>query len=47
MGEIRCELSWSPSRAKTFESCRRQYFYQYYGSWRGWEAKASEAARQL
>jgi len=40
MGEIRCELSWSPSRAKTFESCRRQYYYQYYGSWRGWERNA-------
>jgi hypothetical protein len=47
MGEIRCELSWSPSRAKTFESCRRQYYYQYYGSWRGWEVKADETARRL
>lgn len=47
MGEIRCELSWSPSRAKTFESCRRQYYYQYYGSWRGWEAQADPLPRLL
>lgn len=39
------ELSWSASRGRNFEECRRRYFWDYYGSWRGWEARASEARR--
>lgn len=30
------EFSWSFSRAKTFETCQKKYWYTYYGSWEGW-----------
>ena len=30
------EFSWSLSRHGTFETCRRQYYWNYYGSWQGW-----------
>lgn len=43
--EIRCELTWSASRAKLFDTCRRQYYFQYYASFRGWDPKAPRAAR--
>ncbi len=39
------ELSWSASRQRTFEECRRRYFWDYYGSWRGWERNASASRR--
>lgn len=46
MAEIRHELSWSTSRRRTFEECRRAYFWQYYGAWRGWEKEATPPARR-
>ncbi len=30
------EFSWSLSRHGLFETCRRKYYWQYYGSWQGW-----------
>lgn len=47
MADLRNEFSWSRSRDATFQECRRRYFYQYYGSWGGWEATASEEVRRL
>lgn len=39
------EWSWSFSRQQTFASCRRRYYYNYYGSHNGWEFNApAEAA---
>lgn len=35
-GDIRCELSWSASRAREFERCRRETWYARYGSWGWW-----------
>lgn len=35
--EIRCELSWSASRAREFERCRREYWYSRYASWAWWK----------
>jgi hypothetical protein len=35
--ELKSEFSWSHSRAKLFRNCKRQYYYQYYGSWGGWD----------
>ncbi|HND00388.1 MAG TPA: PD-(D/E)XK nuclease family protein, partial [Myxococcota bacterium] len=45
MAVLKNELVWSHSRAKTFQWCRRAYWYTYYGSWGGWEADAPEATR--
>lgn len=36
------EWSWSFSRSQVFESCKRRYYYQYYGSHNGWENSASQ-----
>ncbi len=47
MTALRNEFSWSHSRDETFRACPRQYYYQYYGSWGGWEAKADAKARIL
>jgi len=41
------EFSWSKSRHEKFEDCPRAYYYQYYGSWGGWEAAAGSASREL
>jgi len=47
LAELRNEFAWSKSRDEAFRTCPRQYYYQYYGSWRGWEATAPERTRQL
>jgi hypothetical protein len=47
MADLANEFSWSRSRDGTFQECRRKYFYQYYGSWGGWEANAATEVRRL
>jgi len=47
LAELKNEFAWSKSRDAAFRRCPRQYYYQYYGSWGGWEATAPERARQL
>ncbi len=41
------QFSWSYSRHKNFLTCKRKYFYTYYGSWNGWDKKAPESTRKL
>ncbi|MEC7232177.1 MAG: hypothetical protein VXW31_04490, partial [Planctomycetota bacterium] len=40
------ELSWSTSRARTFATCRRRYYHDYYLSWLGWGRNADPERRQ-
>ncbi|MFC2031189.1 PD-(D/E)XK nuclease family protein, partial [Chloroflexota bacterium] len=40
-------FSWSQSRDARFRFCRRQYYYQHYGSWGGWDRKASAVTKEL
>jgi len=47
MPPLQNEFSWSISRARLFEACKRRYFYCYYGSWMGWDFQARPAARLL
>jgi hypothetical protein len=47
MAELTNEFSWSKSRHEKFRECLRAYYYQYYGSWGGWEAAAGTATREL
>jgi PD-(D/E)XK nuclease superfamily protein len=47
VAELTNDFSWSRSRDNTFQDCRRKYFYQYYGSWGGWEAAAPPELRRL
>jgi hypothetical protein len=37
MSDFRNEFSWSVSRDALFRECSRKYYYNYYGSWGGWD----------
>lgn len=41
------DLTWSVSRAQAFQNCQRAYYYNYYGSWGGWDSAAPDRIRQL
>ena len=45
MTEFKNEFRWSVSKQQTFDTCKRQYYYRYYGMWNGWRRDASEEAR--
>lgn len=47
MADIRNEFSWSKSRDEIFQTCPRQYYYNYYAYWGGWEKSAPELTRQI
>lgn len=46
MAELKRELTWSFSRDRMFNDCRRAYYYQYYASWGGWDRNADEFSRK-
>ena len=41
------EFSWSKSREGTFNECKRRFWFQYYGSWGGWEPEADARSRDV
>lgn len=45
MADIVHELSWSTSRAGTFDTCARRYYHEYYLSWQGWSPSAPRPRR--
>lgn len=45
--DFKNEFSWSKSRDEVFNECRRQYYFQYYGFWGGWEENGPERIRQI
>ncbi len=47
MTEIQNEFSWSKSRHEIFQTCPRQYYFNYYAYWGGWEKSAPERNRQI
>ena len=47
MNEIRNEFSWSKSRDETFQTCPRQYYFNYYAYWGGWEKGSPRRTRQI
>lgn len=47
MAELKNQFSWSKSRDATFGACLRRYYFQYYGTWGGWDATAPERTRHL
>lgn len=47
MTDFKNTFSWSKSRDETFKSCRRKYYYHYYGSWGGWDFNADRNTRQI
>ena len=46
MGILKNEFTWSASRARTFDYCPRQYWWNYYGSWGGWDRDCTREARE-
>ena len=46
MKELKSELTWSFSRSRLFEECRRAYYYHYYASWGGWSENSDEFVRK-
>jgi CRISPR/Cas system-associated exonuclease Cas4 (RecB family) len=44
--DLKNEFSWSTSRDRLFKSCKRAYYYHYYGSWGGWERNAPPEVRE-
>lgn len=47
MGDLVNEFSWSKSRDGMFRSCPRQYWFNYYGSWGGWEHGCHPRTRKI
>ncbi len=48
MRDFKNEFSWSASRDSLFDECKRKYYYNYYGSWGGWDRfKADNVTRTL
>jgi CRISPR/Cas system-associated exonuclease Cas4 (RecB family) len=47
MSPFKNEFSWSISRDRIFQTCPRQYYYNYYGYWGGWDTGAPERTRQI
>ncbi|MEA2012480.1 MAG: PD-(D/E)XK nuclease family protein [Verrucomicrobiota bacterium] len=40
MGKLENVFSWSVSRDRLFRRCLKAYYYNYYGSWDGWDKSA-------
>jgi CRISPR/Cas system-associated exonuclease Cas4 (RecB family) len=47
MSTFKNEFSWSISRDRLFQTCPRQYYFNYYGYWGGWDLNAPERTRQI
>jgi CRISPR/Cas system-associated exonuclease Cas4 (RecB family) len=47
MSTFKNKFSWSISRDRIFQICPRQYYFNYYGYWGGWENAAPERTRQI
>ena len=41
------EFSWSSSRARSFSTCKRKYYFQYYGHWGGWLSKSDDLTKKI
>jgi CRISPR/Cas system-associated exonuclease Cas4 (RecB family) len=47
MSTFKNKFSWSISRDRVFQTCPRQYYFNYYGYWGGWENNAPARTRQI
>jgi len=47
MTDFNNDFTWSFSRDRTFKACKRKYYFNYYGSWGGWDPAAEESAKQI
>jgi len=44
---LRNTFQWSVSRDRTFLTCPRQYWFNHYGFWGGWEWEVDERTREI
>ena len=47
MGKFKNEFSWSISRDRDFQLCKRKYFLSRYAFWGGWEESADKTTRKI
>jgi len=47
MADFKNIFSWSQTRDNIFRECLRKYYYNYYGSWGGWEVVAKPKIREI
>ena len=47
MSTFKNQFSWSISRDRVFKTCPRQYYFNYYEYWGGWEINAPRRVRQI
>ena len=47
MTTFKNEFSWSISRDRVFQTCPRQYYFNYYGYWGGWDINAPARTRLI
>jgi hypothetical protein len=47
MSTFKNDFSWSISRDRFFQTCPRQYYFNYCGYWGGWEYSAPQPTRQI
>ena len=47
MNTFKNQFSWSISRDRVFQTCPRQYYFNYYGYWGGWEINAPQRIKQI
>lgn len=47
MADFKNKFSWSKSRDSIFRDCKRKYFFNYYGSWGGWENSSPERIKKI
>jgi hypothetical protein len=47
MNTFKNQFSWSISRDRVFQTCPRQYYFNYYGYWGGWEINALQRIKQI
>ena len=47
MSTFKNEFSWSISRDRVFQTCPRQYYFNYYAYWGGWGQNAPERTKQI
>ncbi len=46
MAQLKNEFSWSKTRDEMFRGCPRQYYFNYYGSWGGWDDLSDARTRK-
>lgn len=47
MADLTNDFTWSVSRERLFRTCRRAYYFRYYGAWGWWEPEADPLTREL